>query len=79
MLVGEYFRRQGFAAVNNFEVGPDGGVDVLLKKGADRYLVQCKRSRAVRVGLQPVRELYGVMAAQRVAGPMCGHVGHVHR
>lgn len=68
VLVGEYFRRQGFAAVNNFEAGPDGGVDVLLKKGADRYLVQCKHWRALRVGVQPVRELYGVMAAQRVAG-----------
>jgi restriction system protein len=68
LLVGEYFRRQGFAAVNNFEAGPDGGVDVLLKKGADRYLVQCKHWRALRVGVQPVRELYGVMAAQRVAG-----------
>ncbi len=68
VLVGEYFRHQGFAVVNNFEAGPDGGVDVLLKKGADRYLVQCKHWRALRVGVQPVRELYGVMAAQRVAG-----------
>ena len=68
VLVGEYFRRLGFTAVNNFEAGPDGGVDVLLKKGADRYLVQCKHWRALRVGVQPVRELYGVMAAQRVAG-----------
>lgn len=67
-LVGEYFRRQGFAAVNHFEAGPDGGVDVLLTKGTDRYLVQCKHWRALRVGVQPVRELYGVMAAQRAAG-----------
>jgi len=48
--------------------GPDGGVDVLLQKGSDRYLVQCKHWRALRVGVQPVRELYGVMAAKRVAG-----------
>jgi restriction system protein len=68
VLVGEYFRRQGFDAINNFATGPDGGVDVLLKKGTDRYMVQCKHWRAQRVGVQPVRELYGVMAAQRVAG-----------
>jgi restriction system protein len=68
LLVGEFFRRQGFSAVNNFDAGPDGGVDVLLSKGTDRYLVQCKHWRALRVGVQPVRELYGVMAAQRVAG-----------
>ncbi len=68
LLVAEYFRRQGFGAINHFAAGPDGGVDVLLTKGTDRYLVQCKHWRALRVGAQPVRELYGVMAAQRVAG-----------
>lgn len=67
-LVGEYFRRQGFAVTGNSSDGPDGGVDVLLQKGSDRYLVQCKHWRALRVGVQPVRELYGVMAAGRVAG-----------
>jgi restriction system protein len=68
VLVGEYFRRRGFAVVDNGGGGPDGGVDVLLKKGSDRYLVQCKQWRARSVGVVPVRELYGVMAAQRVAG-----------
>ena len=68
VLVGEYFRRQGFTVFDNGGGGPDGGVDVLLQKGADRYLVQCKQWRALRVGVQPVRELYGVMAARRVAG-----------
>lgn len=67
-LVGEYFRRQGFTVADNGGGGPDGGVDVLLQKGSDRYLVQCKHWRALRVGVEPVRELYGVMAAQRVAG-----------
>jgi len=67
-LVGEFFRRQGYSVVAQGGAGPDGGVDVLLKKGSDRYLVQCKHWRALRVGVQPVRELYGVMAAQRVAG-----------
>ena len=67
-LVGEFFRRQGYSVVQQGGAGPDGGVDVLLQKGSDRYLVQCKHWRALRVGVQPVRELYGVMAARRVAG-----------
>ena len=67
-LVREYFRRQGYTVVEQGGSGPDGGVDVLLQKGSDRYLVQCKHWRALRVGVQPVRELYGVMAARRVAG-----------
>jgi restriction system protein len=68
VLVGEYFHRQGFTALDNGGGGPDGGVDVLLQKGSDKYLVQCKQWRALRVGVQPVRELYGVMSARRVAG-----------
>jgi len=68
VLVGEYFRRQGYVVIDNGGGGPDGGVDVWLQKGSDRYLVQCKQWRARRVGVQTVRELYGVISAKRVAG-----------
>lgn len=67
-LVAEYFRRQGFAVTQTGGGGPDGGVDVLIRRGSDRYLVQCKHWRARRVGVEPVRELYGLIAAQRLAG-----------
>lgn len=68
VLVAEHFRRLGFSVTETGGGGPDGGVDILLRKGSDRYLVQCKHWRARRVGVEPVRELYGVMAAQRMAG-----------
>ena len=68
VLVGEYFRHLGFSVTVTGGGGPDGGVDVLLRKGSDRYLVQCKHWRARRMGVNAVRELYGVMAAQRMAG-----------
>jgi restriction system protein len=68
ILVGEYFRRQGYRVTDNGGGGADGGVDVVLHNGPDNYLVQCKHWRALRVGVQPVRELYGVMAANGVAG-----------
>ncbi|CAM3607744.1 restriction endonuclease [Polaromonas hydrogenivorans] len=72
ILVGEYFRRQGFGVLDNGGGGADGGVDVVLHKtsgkGKGSYLVQCKHWRALRVGVQPVRELYGVMAAHGAAG-----------
>lgn len=67
-LIGEYFNRRGFSVLETGGGGADGGVDITMKKGADRYLVQCKQWRAMSVGVQPVRELYGVMAAQRAAG-----------
>lgn len=68
ILVGEYFRRQGFGVTDNGGGGADGGVDVVLQNGSDSYLVQCKHWRALRVGVQPVRELYGVMAAHGATG-----------
>ena len=47
---------------------PDGGVDLILARGTERFLVQCKQWRAQQVPVTIVRELYGVMAAQHAAG-----------
>lgn len=68
LLVGEAFRRKGYAVTENGGKGPDGGVDVTLKKDGETFLVQCKQWRAVKVGVAVVRELYGVMAATGAAG-----------
>jgi restriction system protein len=67
-LVGEGFRLQGYRVVETGGGGADGGVDLVLSKDGERYLVQCKQWRAFRVGVDVVRELYGVMAAKGVAG-----------
>lgn len=67
-LVGEYFRRKGFSVQENGGGGADGGIDLVVSLGKDRYLVQCKRWKARQVGVAVVRELYGVMAAQGAAG-----------
>jgi len=66
-LVGEAFREQGFSVAET-PSGPDGGVDLELRKNSELYLVQCKRWRAYKVGVEIVRELYGVMAARGAAG-----------
>jgi restriction system protein len=47
---------------------PTAGVDLVATSGSDRYLVQCKQWKARQVGVAPVRELYGVMAAEHSAG-----------
>lgn len=67
-LVSEYWRRQGFTVKETGGGGADGGIDVELKRGNDLYLVQCKQWRARRVGVETVRELYGLMAARGAAG-----------
>ena len=43
--------------------GADGVVDLRLTRNGETYLVQCKQWRAFKVGVNVVRELYGVMAA----------------
>jgi restriction system protein len=67
-LVGEGFRYRGFQVSDRGGASPDGGVDLVMARGYERFLVQCKQWRAKSVGVSVVRELYGVMAAERVAG-----------
>ena len=71
MLVGESFRLQGYQVLETGQAtggGPDGGVDLMLSRDREKYLVQCKQWKAFKVGVPVVRELYGVMAAQGAAG-----------
>ena len=72
MLVGEGFRLQGYQVVETGGGGADGGVDLVLRRpgtaGNEKFLVQCKQWRAFNVGVDVVRELYGVMAAKGAAG-----------
>ncbi len=67
-LVGEYYRRDGFQVTRQGGNGPDGGIDLVLRRNREIYLVQCKQWKAYKVGVQPVREFYGVMASKGVAG-----------
>jgi restriction system protein len=67
-LVGETFRRQGFTVTGFGGNAPDGGVDLGLSKNGQRFLVQCKHWRKHQVGVTVVRELNGVIAAQRAHG-----------
>jgi restriction system protein len=66
VLVGEGFRHRDFQVTPRG--APDGGVDLALARGHERFLVQCKQWRARQVSVSVVRELYGVMAAEGVAG-----------
>lgn len=67
-LVAETFRRKGYRVVEQGGDGPDGGVDLELYMGNDKYLVQCKQWKVAKVGVATVRELYGVMTAERAVG-----------
>ena len=68
MLVGEAYRRQGFNVCEMGGGGADGGVDLVLTKNGQTVLVQCKQWKTFKVGVKTVRELYGVIAAQKAQG-----------
>lgn len=60
----EAYRRQGFKAQAT-NAGADGGVDIVLTRDGETTLVQCKQWKSQRVGVKPIRELAGVVAAKR--------------
>ena len=66
-LVGEAYSRQGYVAQPTGSASGDGGVDVVLTRGDELVLVQCKQWRTRRVGVKPIRELYGVMMSENAA------------
>jgi len=72
MLVAEGFRLQGYQVEETGGGGADGGIDLVLSRpgtnGREKFLVQCKQWRAFKVGVDVVRELYGVMSATGAAG-----------
>jgi restriction system protein len=67
-LVGEAYRRKGYAVTESGGGGADGGVDLILRKNGERLLVQCKHWKMAKVGVKVVRELYGVVAAEGATG-----------
>ncbi len=68
LLVGEAFRRKGFTVQETGQGGADGGIDLVLLKDGEKYLVQCKQWRCQLVQVNVVRELFGVMAAAGAKG-----------
>lgn len=67
-LVGQAFRQRGYQVTESGGNGPDGGIDLVLRKGSEKLLVQCKQWRATTVGVEIVRELYGLIAAEGATG-----------
>ena len=67
-LVGEAYRRRGYAVAETGGGGADGGVDLVLSKGGERILVQCKHWKVQKVSVKVVRELFGVVSAEGATG-----------
>ena len=69
-LIAEAYRRKGYSVVENYGVGADGGIDLVLKKAGNLFLVQCKHWKTQKVDVRVVREMYGLMTAEHASGVM---------
>jgi restriction system protein len=67
-LVAEAFHRKGYSVVEEGGSAPDGGIDLVLRKQNEKVLVQCKHWRSSTVSVSVVREMFGVMHAERATG-----------
>ena len=67
LMAADGFRQRGYVVS---ETGGGGGraVDMVLTRGHEQFLVDCKPWRANAVGVAPLRELHGLMAARGADG-----------
>jgi restriction system protein len=61
-LVGEAFRRHGYAVKETGGGGKDGGIDLILRKDGRTELVQCKQWKTQQVKVHVVREMWGLVS-----------------
>lgn len=76
MLVGEAFRRRGYAVQETGLGGADGGIDLILRKDGKTTLVQCKQWKTQRVDVKIVREMFGLLAHHGAAAVKIVAVGN---
>ena len=62
------FEAHGFNVQDRGGHGADGGVDLVAKRGDQKYYVQCKHWKTQQVGVNVVRELAGIVATHGAAG-----------
>ena len=64
-LLCEAFAREGYEVIHSGRAGPDGGVDIRLRKAGVITLVQCKHWKVWKVGVKVVREMLGVVTHEQ--------------
>jgi len=78
-LVGEAFRRRGYAVEETGLGGADGGIDLILRKDGRTELVQCKQWRQRQVNASVVREMWGLVSHHKADGVKIVCVGDFTR
>lgn len=64
-LLAAYYEGQGYAVDRRGGAGADGGIDLVLRRGRERVLVQAKNWRTASVNVSVVREMRGLIAVHQ--------------
>ena len=64
-LVAEAYRRQWYQVEYSLGRGADGGVDLTLRRDGRMSLVQCKQWKVFSVGAPVIREMFGLLTAEK--------------
>jgi hypothetical protein len=68
LLIGEVYRRKGYAVEISSGLGADGGKDLTLRKNNQLVVVQCKKlAQDHRVTAGQMREFFGLITAEGAA------------
>jgi restriction system protein len=78
-LVGEAYRRQGYAVEESLGGGADGGIDLTIRRGGGTWLVQCKQWKVQAVGAPVIREIFGLVTHHQTNGAIVITTGRFTR
>lgn len=67
-IVGELLRREGWDVTETGREGPDGNIDLRVRRGDRERLVQCKRWQSYNVGVDEIRKLAGTLMREELGG-----------
>ena len=67
-LVADAYRRNGYTIMDNSTFTADPSVDLVLRKGAKLYLVQCRYWQNRKLGKREARNLLALMHAKQASG-----------
>jgi restriction system protein len=67
-LVAEAYRRNGYNIMENSAFTADPSVDLVMRKSANLYLVQCRYWQNRKLGLREVKNLFSLMHEKQASG-----------
>lgn len=60
-LTAQFYREEGYSVIEQGGAASDGGVDLVLRRGDEHLIVQCKHWKSFCVGIREVKELFATV------------------